>query len=366
MTLVDDYAHHPAEIEATIAAAREAFPGRRLRALFQPHLVSRTRHLAGELAAALAAADDIVVTDVYLAREEPDAAVTGKLVVDALSDLGRLAAWIPGVEDAAAYLARRARAGRRAARARRRERRCGARADPRAARRGGRRSVIAHRGGGRALALHDDRNRRAGTLARHGPRRSRSSSRCSAGRPQRGAPVEAVGLGSNLLVADEGFDGLVVKLAGRARGRARSTARRSSRAAARRMPSACIAPGRPGSAASSSHRRFPGTAGGGVRMNAGAYGSDWRSVLVDAVVVGPDGTRTLGLDELDLSLPSLRARARRDRRARALPADAEADPTRSRPRSPSCSRSGRRRSRRTSARSAASSRTRTRARGRAP
>ena len=111
VTIVDDYAHHPSEISATVAAAREAFPGRRLRALFQPHLVSRTRHLASELGAALAAADDVVVTDVYVARESPDPAVTGKLVVDALSDSGRLAAWIPGVAEAAAYLAARARPG---------------------------------------------------------------------------------------------------------------------------------------------------------------------------------------------------------------------------------------------------------------
>jgi UDP-N-acetylmuramate--alanine ligase len=111
VTVVDDYAHHPAEVAATIAAAREAFPGRRLRALFQPHLVSRTRHLASDLGAALAGADDVVVTDVYRAREQADPTVTGKLVVDALSDRGRLAAWIPGVADAAAYLASRARPG---------------------------------------------------------------------------------------------------------------------------------------------------------------------------------------------------------------------------------------------------------------
>src|SRR6185369_15944862 len=55
VTIVDDYAHHPAEIAATIAAAREAFTGRRVRVLFQPHLVSRTRHLARDLGAALAA-----------------------------------------------------------------------------------------------------------------------------------------------------------------------------------------------------------------------------------------------------------------------------------------------------------------------
>jgi UDP-N-acetylmuramate--alanine ligase len=111
VTIVDDYAHHPAEIAAAIAAAREAFPGRRVRALFQPHLVSRTRYLAADLGAALAAADDVVVTDVYVAREQPDPGVDGKLVVDALSDRGRLAAWIPGVAEAAAYLAARARPG---------------------------------------------------------------------------------------------------------------------------------------------------------------------------------------------------------------------------------------------------------------
>jgi UDP-N-acetylmuramate--alanine ligase len=109
--LVDDYAHHPTELEVTIAAARERFPGRRLHVLFQPHLYSRTRHLARELARALAAADDVAVTDVYPAREAPLPGVTGKLVVEALSDLGRLAAWTPTVEDGAAYLARHAQPG---------------------------------------------------------------------------------------------------------------------------------------------------------------------------------------------------------------------------------------------------------------
>jgi UDP-N-acetylmuramate--alanine ligase len=111
VTIVDDYGHHPSEVAAAIAAAREAFAGRRLRALFQPHLVSRTRYLAADLGAALAAADDVVVTDVYLAREPADGEVSGKLVVDALSDHGRLAAWIPTVAAAARYLASRARPG---------------------------------------------------------------------------------------------------------------------------------------------------------------------------------------------------------------------------------------------------------------
>ena len=111
ITIVDDYAHHPAEIAATIAAAREAFPGRRLRVLFQPHLVSRTRQLASALGSALAAADDVVVTDVYLAREDPDPEVSGKLVVAAVSDAGKVPAWIPELGAAADYLAGRALPG---------------------------------------------------------------------------------------------------------------------------------------------------------------------------------------------------------------------------------------------------------------
>ncbi len=111
VTIVDDYGHHPSELAATIAAVREAYPGRRLHVLFQPHLYSRTRHLASELGEALAAADDVAVTDVYPAREAPLDGVTGKLVVDALSDRGRLAAWMPTVEQGASYLARRAESG---------------------------------------------------------------------------------------------------------------------------------------------------------------------------------------------------------------------------------------------------------------
>jgi UDP-N-acetylmuramate--alanine ligase len=110
-TLVDDYAHHPSEVAATIAAARERFPGRRLGVLFQPHLYSRTRHLASELAGALAAADDVTVTDVYPARERPVPGVSGKLVVDALSDRGVLAGWTPSVDQGAERLRRRSRDG---------------------------------------------------------------------------------------------------------------------------------------------------------------------------------------------------------------------------------------------------------------
>ncbi len=110
--VVDDYAHHPAEIAATLSAVREHADGRVL-ALFQPHLFSRTRHLARELGTALAAADVVAVTDVYAARETPIEGVNGKLVVNALTETrpGMPVAWTPAVEDGAHFLAGQARSG---------------------------------------------------------------------------------------------------------------------------------------------------------------------------------------------------------------------------------------------------------------
>jgi UDP-N-acetylmuramate--alanine ligase len=111
LTLVDDYGHHPTEVARTLAAVRERYPDTPVRVLFQPHLYSRTRHLAGELAEALSTADDVTVTDVYPAREQPIPGVTCKLVVDELSDRGVLAGWTPSVEEGVERIRRRARAG---------------------------------------------------------------------------------------------------------------------------------------------------------------------------------------------------------------------------------------------------------------
>ncbi len=83
VTVIDDYAHHPTELMATLAAARQAFPGRRLVAAFQPHLFSRTALHSDAMGAALAAADVAVVTDIYPAREAPIPGITGSLVAEA-------------------------------------------------------------------------------------------------------------------------------------------------------------------------------------------------------------------------------------------------------------------------------------------
>ena len=108
--VLDSYAHHPAELAADIAAVRN---GGRVLALFQPHLYSRTVHLAHEFAVALATADAACVTDIYPAREEPLPGVTGRLIVDGLAEVrpGMRIGWAPGLDDAARLVAGWARSG---------------------------------------------------------------------------------------------------------------------------------------------------------------------------------------------------------------------------------------------------------------
>jgi UDP-N-acetylenolpyruvoylglucosamine reductase len=117
---------------------------------------------------------------------------------------------------------------------------------------------------------------------------------------EQAAPVEVVGLGSNLLEHDDGVDALVLKLGGEL-------------AAARIEDGVLVAGGGAANAVCLHRARaaglggfefasaIPGTAGGGVRMNAGAYGREWRDVVIDAVVVEAAGARTLDVEELGLS-----------------------------------------------------------------
>lgn len=114
VTVVDDYAHHPTEVRATLAAARErAGAGRRVLAVFQPHLYSRTELFGHQLGEALSSADLVVVTDVYGAREDPRPGISGKMVVDGLlaaSPRGRVA-YLPKRGDIPGYVADRSREG---------------------------------------------------------------------------------------------------------------------------------------------------------------------------------------------------------------------------------------------------------------
>jgi UDP-N-acetylmuramate--alanine ligase len=105
VTVVDDYAHHPTEIEAVLEAARQVFPGRRLVVVFQPHLYSRTRDFAEQFARALLGADLAMVLPIYAAREHPIDGVDAELVVSAARRLGHTAASVgPSVSEAADHV----------------------------------------------------------------------------------------------------------------------------------------------------------------------------------------------------------------------------------------------------------------------
>ena len=79
---IDDYAHHPKEISAAISSMRDIFPGRRLTAIFQPHLYTRTRDFADEFAEALSGVDKLILLDIYPAREEPIPGVTSEIIFE--------------------------------------------------------------------------------------------------------------------------------------------------------------------------------------------------------------------------------------------------------------------------------------------
>ena len=261
--------------------------------------------------ASLARADAVAVTDVYAAREEPTEGVTGKLVVDALAERR------PGMPR---------RRGRRSSRT--------ARASSRVARGAGdvvltlgagdvdrgraaarSRRSREDRGGRPARAVHDARHRRAGARVRAAGERSTSCEealRWAAEHDARGRDV--VGLGSNLLVADEGVDALVLKLGGelatvevdgelvRAGGGAANAVvlHRARDAGLGGFEFACA---------------IPGTIGGGVWMNAGAYGGDFAQVLERALVVDARRRALADAGRARPALPALGARARAGRRA---------------------------------------------------
>jgi UDP-N-acetylmuramate--alanine ligase len=93
VSIIDDYAHHPTEIRATLEAARSAFPARRIIAAFQPHLYSRTKDFHREFAEALSLADVVFLCDLYPAREKPVEGVSSGLIADPMSAAGKSPQW---------------------------------------------------------------------------------------------------------------------------------------------------------------------------------------------------------------------------------------------------------------------------------
>jgi UDP-N-acetylmuramate--alanine ligase len=97
--IVDDYAHHPTEIRATLSAARSGWPGRRILCIFQPHRYSRTMLLRDQFAAAFGDADRVIISDIYPASEKPIPGISGKTIADAIQ--------LDGKHPCVSYIARK-------------------------------------------------------------------------------------------------------------------------------------------------------------------------------------------------------------------------------------------------------------------
>jgi UDP-N-acetylmuramate--alanine ligase len=101
VTVIDDYAHHPTEIAATLQAARDRYSDRRIWAIFQPHTFSRTKALLDDFSSALAVADEIVLLDIYAARERDDGSVSSddlqRLIGPRARRVGRVSDVVPAV-----------------------------------------------------------------------------------------------------------------------------------------------------------------------------------------------------------------------------------------------------------------------------
>ncbi|MDQ3928729.1 MAG: UDP-N-acetylmuramate--L-alanine ligase, partial [Chloroflexota bacterium] len=102
VTVVDDYAHHPTEIAATLQAARQRYPGRRIAVLFQPHTYTRTRDFLADFALALNAADYAVITEIYASRERDTLGMSGKHIVERMA--GTNAQFAPSLDEAVQLL----------------------------------------------------------------------------------------------------------------------------------------------------------------------------------------------------------------------------------------------------------------------
>ena len=111
VSIIYDYAHQPTEIDATLQAARSAFPARRIIAAFQPHLYTRTRDFHQEFARALSLADAVFLVNLYPAREQPIEGVSSDMIANPMKEAGHAPAWQGSRDEAARALADQVRSG---------------------------------------------------------------------------------------------------------------------------------------------------------------------------------------------------------------------------------------------------------------
>ncbi len=302
VTLVDDYGHHPTEIEATVDAVRQGWPGRRLVLAFQPHRYTRTRDLIDDFGRALSAADLLLVTEVYAAGEEPIANADGRAICRAVRGRGRLEpVFVEDVRELPAALA-------------------GVIAD---------RDVVLTMGAGSIGAVAHELPAQARRDQREGRAMSRFTiAREFADRVQRdepmsrhtswhvGGPADAwfsprdvedlsaflrslpaevpvtwVGLGSNLLVRDGGIRGVVISVHGILNALERvgtDGVRAEAGVPCARLGRQC-AKWQLGPA--DFFAGIPGTVGGALAMNAGAWGGETWPRVVEVETIDRAGER---------------------------------------------------------------------------
>ena len=351
VTFVDDYAHLPGEVAHMIDAAREG-DWAHVIVVFQPHRYTRTAALWRDFADAFAGADTVVLTDIYGFNETPQPGVSGRLI------LPRGARRAPRAARGLPPATRRPRPARAEARAIRRRR-----ADARRRRSHDRaRRVVGARGmnavdTGEAVAVELERAL-PGAVERDVPLaslttyhlggpvstlvRARSLDALAAVARvvrEHAPPLLLVGRGSNLLVADHGFTGVAVVLAGDFERVDLATEPRARCGPAARSRCPC-SPRRTAAAGRSGLEFFvgiPGSVGGAVRMNAGGHGRETAEVLVRARTVDLAGSGDEVVREPlrpRLRLPPLGARRRRDRDRRRASPSSPRPPRRASARSP--------------------------------
>lgn len=332
LRVIDDYGHHPTELAATLQTARSLKPTRII-VLFQPHRYSRTQKLAADFGKVLQAADRVFVTDVYAASELPIEGVTGQTIVDAMLAHGKVPSEVVGAVSQAHHVVGNAlregdmlitlgagnvhEAGTKISKdyavLEEIQRECG--------------------DGNAQLALYEPM-RKHSTMLIGGPAQywvepqthasfAKVVSYCR----ERGVAVRVLGRGSNLLVRDGGIRGVVIHPAKGIFGEVSVDGEMLTAGAGVRFKKLASMAQKAGLTGFEWMEGIPGNVGGGLRMNAGAMGTETFDQVVEVTFLDEDGEiRTRQRGEIEThyrNVPELRRSFALSARFKGEPADAE-------------------------------------------
>lgn len=332
LRIIDDYGHHPTEVAATLQTAR-SLGAERIVVVFQPHRFSRTQKLASDFGEVLQGADRVFITDIYPASEKPIEGITGQTIVDAMKEHGKTEAEVVGSVEQAHYAVGNAlKPG----------------------------DLLITLGAGNVheigtkitrdaqvleelLRYADDENagaelyepmRKHSTMLVGGPAQFWMEPSTHDGFAKmvkycrdRGIAVRVVGRGSNLLVRQGGIPGVVIHPSRGVFGEASADGDVISAGAGVRFKKVASVAQAQGLTGFEWMEGIPGNVGGGLRMNAGAMGTESFDQVVDVTFLDEDGIiRTRTNEEITShyrNVPELRRNFALSARFRGVPADAE-------------------------------------------